>query len=168
MSNKSKQLLTMKYRIYISSFIALFAFSSLSAQNYQTSIGLRLGLPYGVSIKHFFAGNIALEGIVSSRYNSLILTGLIEFHQDFSRARGLAWFIGGGAHFGLFNGSSTPWFGDNSKHAVIGVDGILGLEYTLPDAPLSVSLDMKPTINISGDNRFLFDEGSLTLRYIIR
>jgi hypothetical protein len=47
----------------------------------------------------------------------------------------------------------------------VGLDGIIGLEYALPDAPLSISLDWKPAFNILGPVGLVGDEGALSVRY---
>ena len=55
------------------------AFSSVTiAQDYRTGIGLRAGVPYGLTIKHFLTKSNALEGILASRWGGFIITGLYE------------------------------------------------------------------------------------------
>ena len=56
--------------------MALFLFSFGQAQDYNTGIGLRGGLSNGLTIKHFISSNTALEGIISTRWRGLELTGL--------------------------------------------------------------------------------------------
>ena len=50
----------------------------------------------------------------------------------------------------------------------IGIDGIIGLEYTFDEVPFSISLDWKPTFNIAEHAAFLADEAGLSIRYVIK
>lgn len=148
-------------------WVFCFVMILVKGQSYTSAFGMRIGVPFGISAKHFVTHSIALEGILSSRYNSILLTGLVEFQYPISQSNTLSWYIGGGAHLGILNSIYTPWPNDRDKYTVVGIDAILGLEYTIPRFPLSLALDMKPTIHIIGDRSFIFDEGALAIRYVI-
>ncbi len=148
---------------YILLSILFLSFLNLSkAQDYENAIGFRAGLSNGITFKHFITTNDAAEGILSTRWGGFNLTGLFERHTTAFDTDGLYFFYGGGAHLGSFNNS---WFLDNSSHIVIGIDGILGLEYVLPDLPLNASLDWKPGFNLIGYTGFWGDELALSVRY---
>ncbi|MCB8998508.1 MAG: hypothetical protein H6540_00370 [Bacteroidales bacterium] len=138
--------------------------SSLKAQDYQNAVGLRFGLSNGVTFKHFITTNDAVEGILATRYGGFNLTGLFERHTTAFDTDGLYFYYGGGAHIGSFN--NNAWFTDQSNHTIIGIDGILGLEYVIPDFPLNVSLDWKPGLNLIGYAGFWGDELALSVRYM--
>ncbi|MCL6523135.1 MAG: hypothetical protein K6T34_00610 [Thermoflavifilum sp.] len=145
--------------------IAIWSFRA-SAQSYQTALGVRLGDPSGVTLQHYIGGNSALEGILGIGPNWFTLTGLYELHQPFSDPNGLGWYVGGGAHIGGLNGG----YDYNNKHYnsgafILGVDGILGIDYTIPSAPLNLSLDWKPAINLSPFAGFFGGEFGLSVRY---
>lgn len=145
----------MKSRIFIGSFllISLLASSRAMAQDYKTGVGVRLsGWNSGITLKHFTGGDKALEGILALRHHSLVITGLYEKHTEFPNVQGLTWFYGGGAHVGFYN-NGYDYYRENNKNesgSVIGVglDFILGLDYKFKNAPVDISLDIKPYLDI--------------------
>jgi hypothetical protein len=49
---------------------------------------------------------------------------------------------------------------------VVGIDGIIGMEYNIEEIPFNISLDWKPGFNILGHTGFWGDELALSVRYI--
>ncbi len=145
----------------------LFFASTATAQDnsYKTAAGIRAGLMAGLTIKHFTNTRGALEGIVSSRWGGVNITGLYEIHDVAFDEPGLNWYYGFGGHVGFWGGDRNPWFDDNDTHTVVGVDMILGIEYTIPGSPVNLSLDWKPAVNLIGDSGFLVDDVALSLRF---
>ncbi|WP_201300967.1 hypothetical protein [Sunxiuqinia indica] len=47
----------------------------------------------------------------------------------------LNWYYGFGGHIGFWDGNRVNWADDNNAYTVIGIDGILGLEYHFARAP---------------------------------
>lgn len=137
--------------------------------DYQTSAGLRLSPFYGVSIKHFFEGSNAVEGLLHSSWNAVKLTGLYERHQPAFDEPGLQFYYGGGGHLGFF-GEHYGRFDKYNTGALLGIDGIVGLEYTVQDReiPLNASVDWKPVLNFSPFTGFYGAEVALTVRYIFQ
>lgn len=145
----------------------LFSFG----QDYTTSLGVRIGgWENGITVKHFLGEGAALEGILSSRWRGYNITGLYEMQSAIDDVDGLFWYVGGGAHVGFFDDRYYNGWGTSSgrTYTVIGVDGILGVEYIFADYPFNVSLDWKPAINLvgSGNSFFWGDNGALSIRYI--
>ena len=137
----------------------------LNAQNYQTAIGIRLGVMAGITAKHFIDSKAALEGMLTTRWGGFSICGLYELHQPLSPSN-LDWYYGAGAHFGAFNGSEDiPWAENGKSYAIFGVDGIIGIEYTFDNAPINLSLDWKPSINLTGYSGFWGAEFGLSCRY---
>lgn len=141
--------------------------------DYQTAAGLRLSGWYGVSVKHFLQGNNAVEGILHSHWNSLKITGLYEVHTQAFNEPGLKFYYGGGAHVGFADDRYLSYRDrdyNRGTRGVIGVDGIIGLEYTIQDSnvPLNISLDWKPVIDFTPWLWFRGVEAGLTVRYIFR
>ena len=155
----------MKKLIY--TFLLIFASLTISyAQDYSTAIGVRGGWAYGLTVKHFISGNSALEGILSSRWQGFNITGLYEVHGTAFGVARLNWYYGGGGHIGFWNGKyNKKWFDDETNYTVIGIDGILGLEYTLSEIPINFSLDWKPAFNIIGHSGFWGDGGAFSVRW---
>jgi len=146
----------------------LFGLSALTlqAQNYTSSIGVRLGFYRGITYKHFLSEKVAFEGIAMSRYRGINLTALLEFHNPISEVEGLNWYYGFGGHVGYYNSYYYSYYsGLDHYHLIIGVDGILGAEYTFSELPFTISLDWKPTFNLFGGYYFNGDSGALSLRY---
>lgn len=154
----------------LKALLFLIAFTGMSmasnAQDYVNSVGLRGGLSYGVTGKHFLSTTDAIEGIFASRWGGFNITGLYERHAGAFDVDRLYFFYGGGAHIGFWDGTTNPWFSDNQTYTVIGIDGIIGLEYVFSEIPFNVSLDYKPGFNIVGYTGFWGDEMALSFRFI--
>lgn len=137
-----------------------------NAQSYKTGVGLRGGLSGGVTIKHFVSSNTAIEGIVSSRWRGVNLTGLYEIHAQAFDVEGFNWYYGFGGHIGFWDGKYASWGHDDKSYSVVGLDGILGLEYKIPDIPISLSADWKPMINVFGHTGLWTDGGAISIKYV--
>ena len=155
-------------RIGLTILLAVCCFFVGNAQDYNTGIGLRAGFSNGLTIKHFISSTSALEGIISSRWRGIELTGLYEIHGRAFQTERLNWYAGFGAHVGFWDGRYTNkyWGNDGERYTVIGVDGILGLEYNFVEIPFNLSIDWKPAFNFFGYSGFWADGGALSIRYI--
>jgi hypothetical protein len=137
-----------------------------NAQDYNTGIGFRGGLSNGLTVKHFISSNTALEGILSTRWQGFNITGLYEIHAQAFNTPRLNWYYGFGGHIGFWDGyKDHPWFNDGT-YTIIGIDGIIGIEYNIEPIPFNISLDWKPGFNIIGYTGFWGDELALSIRYI--
>ncbi len=142
-------------------FTCTFSFFSVSAEEYETGIGIRLGgVTQGLTVKHFLNTNSALEGILSFGHHAFLVTGLYEKQPAIDNAPGLYWLYGGGAHIGFYNGSDyfyykkqgiKYYYMDGESSAVIGIDLILGMEYKFQKAPITIGLDIKPFFDFTSD-----------------
>jgi hypothetical protein len=148
--------------------LILFAAFSLSSygQDYRTSLGLRAGLPYGLTVKHFLNKYNALEGMLASSWGGFVITGLYENEHWTGEYPGLNWFWGFGGHAGFWDAGRNPRIEATYTGAVIGADAILGLEYTFDEIPLNLSLDLLPTINLIGNTGWGGINGALSVRYV--
>ena len=144
---------------------ALTTTFTLSAQNYNTGIGVRLGYDSGLTYKNFFTNSSAFEGILSISPNYFQLVGLYEYQRPLEGVDNLDWYLGLGAHIGGIHHHKDKY--DNAF--LIGADIIGGLEYTFPEAPFAISLDWKPSFNFTNDyNDYWYSGFALTLRYTLR
>jgi hypothetical protein len=151
-------------KIAIACILALGIISFVNAQDYQTGVGLRAGFSNGLTIKHFVSNKAAFEGILSTRWQGFDITGLYEIHnQSAFDVEHLNWYYGFGAHIGSYNANNVPW---GTSGAVVGIDGILGIEYNFSEAPINIGLDWKPAFNLIGNSQFWGDGGALSIRYI--
>ena len=135
------------------------------AQSYKSAIGLRGGDPFGVTFKTFISNINALELIVGSGYwgNEFAITGFYQWQKPTDWTPNLDWFIGPGAHLGFWNESSKEEYGTG---VVIGVDGIIGLEYTLDDIPLNFSVGLGPTFQFTSGPGWYYWNGGFAVRYV--
>jgi len=146
--------------------ILLLFFSSFAyGQNYEKAVGLRFGLHNGLSYKQFVTHQTAIEGIIVTRWHGWEIVGLLEYNNELDSNGSLVWFYGFGGHLGSYSSVYTHWDGTTESYMVIGVDGILGIEYKFDNIPLAVGLDWKPYFNIIGYSRFFGDGGGLSVRY---
>lgn len=143
----------------ITGLLTLFAHRS-SAQDYRLGLGVRLSnstptLNSSFSGKYFVTERSAVEGLVSfgSRFG---LGALLELHQDFNSAPGLRWFYGAGAYVG--------W---QDSETYLGPTGVLGLDYKFANAPINLTLDWKPELDIIPDINFVPDAFALTVRFTL-
>jgi hypothetical protein len=155
----------MKRAFFIIAFIAALSISSYG-QDYRTSFGLRAGLPYGLTVKHFLSKYNAVEGLLASSWGGFVITGLYENEHQTGQYPGLNWFWGFGGHIGFWDAGRNPRVDATYVGAVIGADAILGLEYTFDEFPLNLSLDLLPTINLIGNTGWGGINGALSIRYV--
>ncbi len=143
------------------------------AQDYKAAIGGRFGFYNGLTLKGFISSKGAIEGLLTTRWHGFSITGLYEHHMPIKEVKGLAWYVGGGAHIGYFDGHYYndyfyPGKIDDKDYTVVGADLILGAEYKIPEIPLNVGLDWKPAFNFINDDHFWFDGIALSIRYIFK
>ena len=143
------------------------AATGLFTMDYGTGIGVRGGLSNGITVKHFINEKTAVEGLLSSRWGGLNITGLYQIHNaaafDVQR---LNWYYGVGAHIGFWSGKDVGWADDDENYTVIGIDGIIGIEYNFEELPFNIGLDWKPAFNLIGNTKFWGDGGALSLRFV--
>lgn len=120
------------------------ATAQAKGSSYKTALGVKFYPGGGVTLKHFVKNNAALEGIAYFWRDGMRITGLYEFHFDISGAPGLKWYVGPGAHIGFWN---DRWRRDypNYRRSVVGIDGVLGLDYKFNGAPINMSIDWQPS-----------------------
>ena len=146
----------------------LFNLTGLSAQSYQTGVGIRFGgLTNGLTVKHFVSKVSALEGMVSVAHKNVILTGLYEIHKPVDQSSLFSVYYGMGGHVGFFRDGGSYYYHDSRLYTsttVAGIDAIVGLEYKFRTAPVIVSMDFKPFIDLFNGSILYFD-GGIGLRY---
>jgi hypothetical protein len=135
-------------------------------QDYRTSLGLRAGIPYGMTVKHFINKYNALEGILAGSWGGFIATGFVENEHRTGTYPGLNWFWGLGGHAGFWDPGRNPNIPEMDIGGVIGVDAIFGLEYTFDHIPLNLSLDILPSLNLLGDMGWNGINGAVSIRYV--
>lgn len=133
--------------------LALFPKRMVST-NYSTAFGMRGFGTTGLTIKHFYQRNVAIEGILGFGPDAFSLTILVENHVNAFDEPGLNWYYGIGGHIA----SETQWGAYYNRirgyerapgDFGMGVDGIFGMEYKIAEVPIAISVDMKPFVEIT-------------------
>jgi len=151
--------------------LALFAFAQQQASaqtkgsSYKTAIGVKFYPGAGITLKHFIKSNAALEGIGYFWRDGVRITGLYEFHGNIIGARGLKWYVGPGAHISVWNNDWKNRYPNRTGGASIGIDGVLGLDYKFKEAPINMSLDWQPSVDIVNYYGFNGNWGGFSIRY---
>lgn len=155
----------MKRKIIFLSLVSLFAINSSFAQgnsggmDYSTAAGLKF-YPGAFTLKHFITPKSAVEGLFSFWGLGTRITGLYELHGDIGGVEGLRWYFGPGVHLSFFKSE----YGGISP----GIDGVIGLDYKFNNAPVNISLDWQPSLELGDYDKGMFvgDWGGLAIRYV--
>lgn len=144
---------------------------------YKTSVGARVGGTTGVTVKHVYRPTLAFEGIVGGFARGMSVTGLVQKIQPALATPALYLYYGGGAHVAFYNQERMYYnrFGRELNYrrangVGLGINGIVGLEYRLPDdIPISFSFDVKPFVEFGPDGYAGFAlDPSLAIRFVVR
>jgi len=124
--------------------------------NYQFAAGLKFGgYENGVAAKYFMDPTTSLEAIAGLRSpHGLVITGLYEKNILAFHVEGLRFYYGFGAHLGAvgagyykrFNGDDQLY---TNNRILLGADGVIGLEYVIPNSPIAVSVDLNPRLELA-------------------
>ena len=145
---------------------------------YQEAIGLRGGLPSGLSYKKFTGDASAIEGIL--HFNGGIgLTGLYLIHAQAFDVENLSWYYGGGFHVHAYGDRDrygpyghrwrTGYYYGGRGSFDLGITGMLGIEYKIPPIPFVIGLDISPLLGVNSNGGTYFGTGSsLSIRWTFR
>lgn len=134
--------------------VVLFCNTNMNAQVYNNAIGLRGGFSSGINFKHFLSGENAFEVILATDYDGFLITGVYQRHTTAFDTPGLQWYYGAGGRIGFYD--------DNS---ILGIVGVVGLDYKIEDVPISLALDVMPRIHIIGNDLMQMGAG-FSVRYV--
>ena len=138
-------------------FLAGAQNKTANSLQYKTAIGVKLWNGGGVTLKTFVKDNQALELIGFLNSAGTRITGLYEFHGDLNTEGNLKWYLGFGAHAGLYKLNNT----------LFGGDGVVGMDYKFKDMPLNLALDWQPTVEFKKNYGFTGNWGGLAIRYTL-
>ena len=140
--------------------IILSLSTSSFAQMYEKQVGLRLGVTSGISGKIIKNDRTAIEGILGFRDGGIQMYGLVESYHPLIKTNKTHWMIyfGGGAHMGYVNGymkerrwsNTAGYYYEEIKVVgmVLGLDGIIGTDYTFNKVPITLTLEFKPYLEL--------------------
>lgn len=138
--------------------------SGVYTNTYKKAIGVKM-YPSAISYKQFNKPSKAVEVLGYFTLDGFRGTVLFEKYSPISEVDNLSWYIGYGGHLGLW---SEEWKKSNPNHTAgiaLGVDGILGLDYKVKNAPLNLSIDWQPSFNLVGSSYFESGWAGLGVRY---
>jgi len=147
-------------KIILSAFMLIgLAFNAQSQDISKNALGLRLGDNDGfggeISYQRGLSKNNRLEldlGWRNSKHVSAYkLVGLYQWVWDIDK--GFNWYAGVGAGVGSWSVDAN---GGNANGTIILAAGDIGIEYNFAEAPIQLSLDLRPEfyLNNTGDNQF--------------
>ena len=129
-----------------------------------SAIGVRVeattsgGLGMGATFQQQLTKRTGLEGIITGNNTDMRITGLYEYFQPLVFT-GWKAYVGGGGHVGMthaagsaqlladiFNGSLDM---SNGRQLFMGVDGIVGVQYDVPNMPINISIHAKPALDLN-------------------
>ena len=148
--------------LFIVSFTVFAQEEESDLQIKNISIGLRLGNPSGITFKKYFSDH-ALELNVGSTVGKngglsvflhYLLHNAITSIGETNDIEGFSWYFGAG---GQFKGS-----GNNTD---FGIDGVIGLEYRIPEHPVTLFIDVIMNLEIVDDPFDIDLDGGIGGRY---
>ena len=172
-------LMKLTTRLLLTLFLCWATCQVALAQPYNTAVGLRLGYPYALSLKHYLNNEGAVEAYLGLRpysgYRSTNLSVAYQHHFDLGLDAELAplrWYVGAGGTAYFWNYPNSFYVGrgpDRFSRFTIGVNGYLGLEYTFTAIPLNLTFDWVPTVLVGNTVRGSFGSlyGGLAARYTL-
>jgi hypothetical protein len=134
---------------------------------YKKAIGVKM-YPSAISYKSFMTSSKAIEVLGYFTLDGFRTTVMIEKYSPFANTEPLSWYIGYGGHLGIW---SEEWKKNNPTHKAgiaLGVDGIIGLDYKVKNAPLNLSIDWQPSFNFVGSSYFESGWAGLGIRYTLK
>lgn len=150
---------------------SLFILSQTAySQNYKNAIGLRAGIYSGITYKQFLNQKNAFEiyGLLRfyDKYNVSNITGVYQVHNAIPNVSALKWYYGFGATLGFY-GYKNTYFGKKLTGVNVGILGTVGLDLTLKELPVCLSLDWSPTYYLNNGGGFYGDYAHFAIRYIL-
>lgn len=126
-------------------FIVVLSSSSVfAAGNQKSSVGLGVifGAPTGFSLKYWMTSTEAIQGAIGGGPGGLVVGADYVIHADAFANKAFTFFYGPGAFLGETWGG--PKVGGNDVG--LGVRGVFGVNYVVPNHPFEVALEIGPAL----------------------
>jgi hypothetical protein len=118
--------------------------------------------PIAVSIKHYTKAGDAFELLFTNHKEGSRGTFLFELSPALdANKKTIRFVIGPGVHVGYLKDAALE---KHDKNPVVGLDGIIGLEWKVPKIPISLQVDYQPSADLIGNNETFADWAGATLR----
>lgn len=141
--------------------ITLLFYTEAHCQNYQQSVGLRLGAAGGITYRRQIDAELAGEVMLLSQNHGTVLAVLIEKQKPalLFDDLNMTFIYGAGAHIGVADRYyllADPEYDyhhyNGHKTLQLGFDAFASFEYMLPRYPVALSLEAKPYFEFFDDN----------------
>lgn len=154
---------------------------ALHAQEYKNSAGFRFTRTEGVTYKRFVKSDAAFEAMLGwGGYDGgMQAYGNYHWYKPIPAhiTQNLHYYYGVGGHIGYIRPTRTVDYyegdeivSETREHTdyVIGVDGVLGVEYRIFQVPMTVGMELKPFFEYYAlrYTRFYFWDFGFTVKYI--
>ena len=150
-------------KLFLCFLFVSFSSIAFSQAPYNRAIGVKLPGGFSVTYKKFIAETRNLEFQATGWNKGFRVSGLYEFNfYSFPKIPTLAWFVGPGVHAGFWKDQYKTSYGSKAD---IGIDGIIGLDYKIPDLPLNFSVDWQPAVTLIGNASFAPATGGIAARF---
>jgi hypothetical protein len=164
----------MKNKTFILTLLLFSIFSITSyGQDYKTAVGGKLGYGLIGSYKTFLNEEAAIDVFAGLRWGGLAAGVYYLNHTPIESVDRLKWYWGAGPilttwNYGVFFAGS---------YTRLGLSGVIGLDYSIDDIPLNISIDWAPTLVVYDNfnkaygistGRFISGFGAVSVRYILK
>jgi hypothetical protein len=137
--------------------IGLFLTGAVNAQNYTRDVGVRVGDYFTASFRQYLEEDQAIEVMwFIGRHGSTVGVMKEFFQPVLGHISGnLFMQYGYGAHVGFrytdhYQVLNRTYQLDDERFApLLGIDGLIGIEYRFPEFPFLISVDLKPYFEYS-------------------
>lgn len=143
--------------------IALIPSKESKAQDYTWGVGFRAGYHPALSVKYQMSKKNSMDFIAAFRNHGLQFTALYEWKTPVINNH-FHLYYGVGGSVGFWEEYKDNRYNGNNGFR-LGIDGIIGLEFKIPQVPITLSLDYKPYVNLIGWGND-FSNGALSVRYV--
>jgi hypothetical protein len=150
------------YKIMLVLALSAIIFPAMAQENMKQA-GFRFGNTTGFTGRIITENNFAFEGILGFREGGMQVYGLFESRKPLylNRVDNMFLYFGCGAHIGFVHWNEYDkhydpyhdYYDDNYDWhigAAFGLDGIIGMEYSFVNAPISMAVDFKPFFELYG------------------
>ncbi|MDR0971857.1 MAG: hypothetical protein LBM25_05700 [Bacteroidales bacterium] len=145
-------------KLFLVAILSLSLAIGVNAQGYNWGVGLRLGADYGLTVKKQL-GSGALDFMGNFHNHGFQVSGLYEWQNNVIN-KDFTLYYGVGPSLGF-------WDNDKGDGAFgLGIDGIIGLEYKIPNVPIALSLDWKPSFELMPQTGFYWKGFALSVKYV--
>jgi hypothetical protein len=154
-------------RIFLLAVTAIVLSVSQSfAQSYKTSAGLGIDFGtgptlVGATLKHFFTANDAIQADLLFGGDAVWLGGFYQYHQVLKDTP-LKWYLGVGPQVAFLGDD----YGDDGT--LFFIRPMIGLDFKIPSAPLSLAFDWRPAWQINHDSDFEPARFGIGFRYTFK